>query len=114
MAAWGRTDEMSDGGIHGYDATPGDIPQGTRLEGNIIRESGIWEKQSSCFFPGEDSWLDAPGAIFLLKRLIFLDLNNICYHMYLWYIVCILYNTFVVYYIFILLYAFIVYCMYTI
>ena len=28
-AAWGRTDELSDDGIHGYDATPGDIPQGT-------------------------------------------------------------------------------------
>ena len=24
--------------------------QGTRIESNIIRESGIWEKQSSCFF----------------------------------------------------------------
>ena len=50
IAAWGRTDELSDGGIHGWDATPGDIPQGTRIEGNIMRESGIWEKQSSCFF----------------------------------------------------------------
>ena len=47
IAAWGRTDELSDGGIHGYDATSGDIPQGTRIEGNIMRESGIWEKQSS-------------------------------------------------------------------
>lgn len=50
IAAWGRTDELSEGGIHGYDATPGDIPQGTRIENNVMRESGIWEKQSSCYF----------------------------------------------------------------
>eukprot|EP00037_Helgoeca_nana_P024366 m.258539 g.258539 ORF g.258539 m.258539 type:complete len:924 (+) comp26623_c0_seq1:107-2878(+) len=50
IAAWGRTDELSDEGIHGWDATSGDIPQGTIVEGNIMRESGIWEKQSSCFF----------------------------------------------------------------
>ena len=42
IAAWGRTDELSDGGIHGYDATPGDIPQGTVIDSNIMRESGIW------------------------------------------------------------------------
>jgi len=50
IAAWGRTDELTDGGVHGWDATAGDIPQGTRIIGNIMRESGIWEKQSSCFF----------------------------------------------------------------
>jgi hypothetical protein len=50
IAAWGRTDELSDNGVHGYDATAGNIPQGTHVEGNIMRESGIWEKQSSCFF----------------------------------------------------------------
>mmetsp|Transcript_6753 Transcript_6753/g.20057 ORF Transcript_6753/g.20057 Transcript_6753/m.20057 type:complete len:924 (-) Transcript_6753:1392-4163(-) len=50
IAAWGKTDELSDGGIHGWDATKGDIPQGTLIEGNIMRETGIWEKQSSCFF----------------------------------------------------------------
>ena len=50
IAAWGRTDELSDGGIHGWDATAGDIPQGTTIVGNIMRETGIWEKQSSCFF----------------------------------------------------------------
>jgi len=50
IAAWGRTDEMSDAGVHGWDATAGDIPQGTVITDNIMRESGIWEKQSSCFF----------------------------------------------------------------
>jgi hypothetical protein len=50
IAAWGRTDELRDGGVHGWDARAGDIPQGTRIVGNIMRETGIWEKQSSCFF----------------------------------------------------------------
>ena len=67
IAAWGRTDELSDGGIHGYDATPGDIPQGTRIEGNIMRESGIWEKQSSCFFQAKTA-----GSILL---------RNLCYNL---------------------------------
>ena len=47
IAAWGRTDEMSDAGVHGWDATAGDIPQGTVITDNIMRESGIWEKQVS-------------------------------------------------------------------
>ena len=50
IAAWGRTDELSDGGIHGWDATPGNVPHGTTVSNCIMRESGIWEKQSSCFF----------------------------------------------------------------
>jgi hypothetical protein len=45
FAGWGRTDEMSDDGIHGYDATGGDFPRYTLLEGNVMRETGIWEKQ---------------------------------------------------------------------
>ena len=67
IAAWGRTDELSDGGIHGYDATPGDIPQGTRIENNVMRESGIWEKQSSCFFQAKTA-----GTILL---------RNLCYNL---------------------------------
>jgi hypothetical protein len=47
VAAWGRTDELSDNGVHGYDATAGDIPVATSLISNIMRESGIWEKQVS-------------------------------------------------------------------
>jgi hypothetical protein len=50
FAGWGRTDEMSDNGIHGYDATGGEFPQYTLLDGNVMRETGIWEKQSSCWF----------------------------------------------------------------
>ena len=50
ISAWGRTDELSDEGRQGWDATAGDLPAYTRVEGNIMRESGIWEKQSSCFF----------------------------------------------------------------
>ena len=67
LALWGRTDELSDDGIHGYDATGGDIPVGTSVENNIMRESGIWEKQSSCFFA-------AKAAHSTL-------VNNLCYNL---------------------------------
>jgi hypothetical protein len=40
IAGWGRTDELTDGGIHGYDATSGDFPRFTLLDGNVIRETG--------------------------------------------------------------------------
>ena len=50
VAAWGRTDELSDGGKRGWDATGGDFPRHTLVEGNLVRETGVWEKQSSCFF----------------------------------------------------------------
>ena len=67
VAAWGRTDELTDNGVHGYDATPGDIPVGTLVQGNIMRESGIWEKQSSCFFSAK-----APQSTLL---------DNICFNL---------------------------------
>ena len=53
--------------LQGWDATPGDIPQGTRIEGNVMRESGIWEKQSSCFFQAKTA-----GSILL---------RNLCYNL---------------------------------
>lgn len=50
VAAWGWTDEISDGGIHGIDGTGGDFPRYTLIERNVFREIGIFEKQSSGFF----------------------------------------------------------------
>ena len=50
IALWGYTDELSDGGAHGYDGTGGDFPLRTTIEGNLFREIGIWEKQSSAVF----------------------------------------------------------------
>eukprot|EP00912_Choanoflagellata_sp_UC4_P000607 UC4_evm1s378 len=50
IAAWGRTDEITDKGIYGWDGTSGNFPWKTKVEGNIIRETGVWEKQSSCWF----------------------------------------------------------------
>ena len=50
IAAWGFTDEISDGGIHGVDGTGGDFPRYTLVENNLFREIGVWEKQSSAFF----------------------------------------------------------------
>ena len=42
MAAWGYTDETSDAGIHGFDATAGDFPRHTVISNNVVREVGIW------------------------------------------------------------------------
>jgi len=50
IAAWGKTDEISDDGIHGNDGTSGDFPRYTLIEKNLFKEVGIWEKQSSAFF----------------------------------------------------------------
>ena len=50
IAAWGYTDEISDGGIHGIDGTTMDFPRYTLVEGNLFHEIGVWEKQSSAFF----------------------------------------------------------------
>jgi hypothetical protein len=50
VAAWGRTDELSDDGTRGWDGTGGDFPRWTTVEGNVMRETGIWAKQASCWF----------------------------------------------------------------
>eukprot|EP00755_Sulcionema_specki_P009472 Sspe_Gene.43788::Locus_21396_Transcript_1_1_Confidence_1.000_Length_2624::g.43788::m.43788 len=50
VAAWGWTDEITDGGVHGIDGTGGHFPRYTVIERNIFREIGVWEKQSSAFF----------------------------------------------------------------
>ena len=55
MAAWGITDELSDGGVHGYDGTGGNFPRFTMVMKNIVREVGIWEKQSSAWFQAKSA-----------------------------------------------------------
>jgi hypothetical protein len=47
IAAWGWTDELSNNGTRGYDATAGEFPRHTSITRNTIREVGIFEKQSS-------------------------------------------------------------------
>ena len=63
FAAWGRTDEISDGGVHGYDGTAGNFPRYTRVEGNVMREIGVWEKQSSCWFQAKTAQTTLKGNI---------------------------------------------------
>ena len=63
IAAWGRTDEMSDNGIHGWDGTWGDFPWHTLVQSNIIRETGIWEKQSSCWFQAKTAQTTLKGNL---------------------------------------------------
>eukprot|EP00755_Sulcionema_specki_P008788 Sspe_Gene.41907::Locus_20289_Transcript_1_1_Confidence_1.000_Length_2420::g.41907::m.41907 len=64
MAAWGVTDELRDNGTKGYDATSGDFPWGTRVVGNLVREVGIWEKQSSAWFQAKTAETTIEGNVF--------------------------------------------------
>ena len=50
MAAWGITDELSHDGQDGWDGTDGNHPLHTLVHGNVVRETGVWAKQSSCWF----------------------------------------------------------------
>ena len=49
----GNTDELGDGGRAGIDATDGNFPIDTVIDSNIVREVGMWEKQSSMYFHGK-------------------------------------------------------------
>ena len=49
MVGWGRTDEVSQGGALGWDATAGDYPLRTTVTGNLASEVGVWMKQNSCW-----------------------------------------------------------------
>eukprot|EP00040_Diaphanoeca_grandis_P035793 m.225897 g.225897 ORF g.225897 m.225897 type:complete len:841 (-) comp33472_c0_seq5:209-2731(-) len=50
MAAWGFTDEFSNNGTRGFDGTDGDFPRYTLIQNNVVRELGLYEKQSSAWF----------------------------------------------------------------
>lgn len=67
MAAWGRTDEVSANGTLGWDATAGDVPLRTSVTGNLVTETGVWEKQSSC-------WFQAKAALSTLE-------GNVCFNL---------------------------------
>jgi|EP01047_Picozoa_sp_COSAG01_P076015 hypothetical protein len=69
IAAWGWTDEISDGGIHGVDGTTGTFPRYTQILYNVFREIGVWEKQSSAFFQAKaaESYLKG-NVVFNLAR----------------------------------------------
>ena len=43
-------DALSKNGSVGYDARDGDFPRHTTIANNVVRELGIWEKQSSAWF----------------------------------------------------------------
>eukprot|EP00038_Savillea_parva_P030806 m.80385 g.80385 ORF g.80385 m.80385 type:complete len:429 (-) comp9351_c1_seq2:175-1461(-) len=50
MVGWGSTDDMTDKGVHGFDATGGEFPRYTLLDHVTCREVGLFEKQASCWF----------------------------------------------------------------
>jgi len=66
MVAWGRTDEVSDNGVHGFDGTKGDFPANTTVVGNLASEIGVIAKQSSC-------WIQAKTAQTILD-------GNVCFN----------------------------------
>jgi hypothetical protein len=69
IAAWGWTDETSDGGIHGVDGTTGTFPRYTQVLYNVFREIGVWEKQSSAFFQAKSAESFLKGnVVFNLAR----------------------------------------------
>lgn len=59
IAAWGSTTQGRGGGNVtlpegvGIDGTTGNQPRGTKIMGNVIREVGMWQKQSSMFFQAQ-------------------------------------------------------------
>ncbi len=67
VVAWGRTDELSENGTRGWDATGGDFPDGSKIVGNLMTELGIIAKQSSCF-------IQAKGARSTL-------VGNVCFNL---------------------------------
>lgn len=56
IASWGYSD--------GVDATAGNQPWGNTITGNICRELGLMEKQSSCYFQAQSSGSLVQGNIF--------------------------------------------------
>jgi hypothetical protein len=69
VALWGWTEEISDGGVHGVDATGGDFPRFTTVYRNVMREIGVWEKQSSAVFSAKAAQtLIRENVIFNLAR----------------------------------------------
>lgn len=66
MIAWGRTDETSQDGTLGWDATGGDFPMRTTVRGNLASEIGVVAKQSSC-------WSQFKTALSILE-------GNVCFN----------------------------------
>lgn len=72
VALWGWTDEISDGGVHGIDGTDGNYPRYTTVEGNLFREIGVYEKQSSAFFTAKAAQsVVRHNVVFNLARYVF-------------------------------------------
>ena len=50
VATWGRTDEMTDNGRNGFDATAGNFPRFVTISNNLVDTIGLWQKQASAYF----------------------------------------------------------------
>merc|ERR1711953_1666785 len=52
------------GGMYGLGGTAGDFPMETTIEGNIVHELGIFEKQSSMWFQAKTAKTTLQGNLF--------------------------------------------------
>ena len=50
VATWGRTEEITDNGRNGFDATAGDFPHFVTISNNLVDTFGLWQKQASAYF----------------------------------------------------------------
>eukprot|EP01052_Picozoa_sp_SAG31_P002051 SAG31_NODE_69_length_28130_cov_15.318219_4_plen_227_part_00 len=55
IVVWGYTNETAVDPLEGFDGTDGNHPQDTRVEGCVIREIGIYTKQTSWYFQAKAS-----------------------------------------------------------
>eukprot|EP00730_Choanoeca_flexa_P018055 TRINITY_DN8757_c0_g1_i1.p1 TRINITY_DN8757_c0_g1~~TRINITY_DN8757_c0_g1_i1.p1 ORF type:complete len:906 (+),score=246.00 TRINITY_DN8757_c0_g1_i1:1-2718(+) len=64
MAGWGFTNETTGNGLEGMDGTDGNHPRYTNIVGNLAREVGHYEKQSSFWFQGKVAQTYLHGNVF--------------------------------------------------
>lgn len=62
IALWGRSAQGPHPDV-GWDTTPGNQPRYTTIRGNIFRELGVWQKQSSAVFQAEAGLSQIEGNI---------------------------------------------------
>ena len=65
IVVWGYTNETAANPLEGFDGTDGNHPVRTRIEGNVIREIGIYTKQTSWIFQAKAALTEITGNVLL-------------------------------------------------
>ena len=63
IVIWGRTNETAADPMEGFDGTDGNHPRMTRIEANVIREIGIYTKQTGWVFQAKAALTHIEGNI---------------------------------------------------